>query len=78
MRNISLAFVFLAGVACGIAANSIYLTHPTVPRVVIQKGVGQAYCRSENADKEADFALVAAITEEVERESNLWLTRWWR
>ena len=72
------AGLFLSGVACGMSAVSIDMTHPTVPRVVIQKGVGQAYCRAENSSKEADFTLIAAITEEVERESNLWLTRWWR
>lgn len=72
--------------AFSIAVNSAFAycwlaneaTHPTVPRSVIQKGVGQAYCSPGNANKEADFTLMAAITEEVERESNLWLMRWWR
>lgn len=52
--------------------------HPTVPCVVIQRGIGMAYCRPENANKEVDFALTTAITEEVERECNLWLVGWWR
>ena len=66
--NVAFAYCWLASEA----------THPTVPRAVIQKGVGQAYCRPENSNKEADFTLMEAITQEVAVESNLWLTRWWR
>jgi hypothetical protein len=79
---VTLKLVLSLSIAANVAVAYCWLasdaTHPTVPRAVIQKGVGQAYCRPENSNKEADFTLMAAITEEVEVESNLWLTRWWR
>lgn len=53
-------------------------THPTVPAAVIRHAVGIAYCSPVNADKHADFELINTIVNQVERESNSWLRRWWR
>lgn len=63
---------------CLYLATNIQLPPPTVPRVVIQQAIGQAYCRAENADKQVDFQLAAAIADEVEQASNDWLRRYWR
>lgn len=70
--------VIVVSCACLCLATSIQLPPPTVPRVVIQQAIGQAYCRVENADKQVDFQLAAAIADEVEHASNCWLRRYWR
>lgn len=78
MKYVVWPAMIVVSCACLCLTNINLLPPPTVPRVVIQQAIGQAYCRAENADKQVDFVLAAAIADEVEHASNDWLRRYWR